>query len=1206
MLSTAVLFGCDGTLDGPDDDEDPVERPPCETALSITPASSSVGPRGILVLRAEGGTGAYRFTIDDDGSTGTRIGERTGVLVGGDLAGEVAVRLADRACTGEASATVTVSDRLVLEPGTVEVAPGSEVRFVARGGVGPFTYELGRDESGASIDGAGVYRAGTLEGDDVVRVIDDATGARADASVTVSTSAGLRPLVGRVILPVGSTHQLAVTGGSGYFDVTGTGDAIELVDGELRAMSAGRVDVELVDRYTAARARITIDAVASQEAPIARIGDRLDTDTVLSGDFDGDGDVDVLLAMQGASVSRHRQGAVYLWRNEGGTLGPAPTRVITGVRRDDQLGSSVALGDLDADGVIDLVIGVWQADLSGANVGVVRVYRGIAGELFASEPMLSFAGVTGGDRFGASLAVCDFDGDGDQDLAIGAADAENRMLVPRHDQQGAVYLYPSYEGRFLGVAGQVLYGALPDGAGSARIFRDMRFGTTLAAGDVDGDGLCDLAVHAAKADPDVGSDGAVLVFRGRAAAADGMQGGLEPLPSLVVSATETSDRGSRFGAFLAVGDLDGDGLAELAASQHGHDLASGGSDAGALRVFRGRALSGPATSVTSVASADWTHEGPDNARNYGHQVRIADANVDGRLDLLVCDSRAALEGSALSRPGVLRVFHGRAGALPSSTPDVEHEGTSNEERFGQAFAVLGDITGDGNGDLFALAVHGDRDGLDVGTPYVIAGAGDYRALELPGAATGRRFGQSLAVVDDVSGDGRADLIVGAPRQSDMRNGEGVSRGFDHGAAYLYLGGTDGFSRAPDVTFFDHPGHSEADNFGEWVGTAGDFDGDGAGDLAIVARTEDQPATYDEARYALDGTCPTSTRFDTGAVFVYRGGATGPNATSPAFVYYGPGANRGTNVVVGGFDADGDGRGDLAIGGTNWLDPGNADERRGGFAIVRGRAPDAMGRTLVICAADWIEYGDASNDELGASIAALGDLDGDGCDDLAIGAPLADRMGANDEGLVRVHFGFGGASCPETTPSIGTLRPFDRTSHTGRALASGVDLDGDGLAELVIGAPRYTTGGGQIGRVYVVSGAYLASLRGATDVQPLLGGGDGDGWVIDGIDPGELAGSGVALVPGIGEGARGAVVVGGLHAAIAGAPDTGGARFVSWTASGPAPSAFALLSGETTSDRSELGAPIAWGRLGTRTVIVAGASWGHAHSVDSGSVYAFAY
>lgn len=1207
LLALALLAACDGSLHDPIDDEPPIERPPCEVPLGIGPAGATVGARGVLVLRGEGGTGAYRFTIEDDGGTGSRVGESTGVLVGGELPGEVVVRVEDRACVGDATATVTVSDRLVLEPASVEVIPGGEVRFAVRGGSGPFEHSLVRDDTGATMDATtGVYRAGASEGSSVVRVRDVTTGADARASVRVSADAGLRPLTPRVFVPVGSTHELAIAGGSGYLDAVASSGAIEVAGRAVRAVSRGSATLDLTDRYTGARATIAIDAVAPLDAPVVRVGDRLDTNTALTGDFDGDGDRDALLAMPGAGIGGHRAGAVYLWRNEGGALESAPARVLAGERRDDQLGSAVALGDLDGDGLADLVVGAWQADPSGANVGRVRAYRGVpasaSGELFASAPMLSLAGVTGGDRFGVALAVCDFDGDGDQDLAVGAADAENRTVSPRNDQEGAVYVFPSYDGRFLTAPGQVIYGAIPDGAGGWTSHRDLRFGSALAAGDFDGDGRCDLAVHALRPDPAVGNDGAVLIFRGRAAATPGGQGGLEDRPALAIAAMESGDRGSRFGAFLAMGDLDGDGMADLAASQHLHDLAGGSAnDAGAARVFRGRALSGAASAIAPASSADWTHEGGSGSRWYGHQVRIADANDDGRLDLLVCDSRAALEGSTLSRPGVLRVFHGRSGMLPASTPSAEHEGTSAEERFGQSVDALG------GGALFVHAVYADGAGLDVGTPYVVR-AGERRALELPGIATGRRFGQSLAIVGDVSGDGNDDLLVGAPRQSDMRTPDGTSRGMDHGAAYLYLGASDGsFPSAPSITFFDHPGHSESDWVGEDVGGAGDFDGDGMADLAIVARYEDRPGTFDTAIYAPDAACPSGSTSDTGAVLVYRGASGGPDPRAPAFAIFPPTASgRQTQFVAGGLDVDGDGLGDLVLGGPNWLDPGAADERRGGFAIVRGRAPDASGRIAVVCAADHVSYGDAANDELGSAIAPLGDLDGDGCDDFAVGAPLADRSGATDEGLVRLVFGFGGATCPATSPETITLRPMDRTSHAGRALASGVDLDGDGLAELVVGAPRYSTGAGEIGRVYVIAGAYLASLRGASGVQPLLGAGGASGWTIDGIGAGERAGSGVAIVPGIGAGGRGAIAIGGAFAAFSGAPDTGGVRFVSWTAGGPASDALAILSGETAHARSELGAPIAWGRAGARTVVAVGAGWGHAHSWDSGSAYALRF
>ncbi len=279
-----------------------------------------------------------------------------------------------------------------------------------------------------------------------------------------------------------------------------------------------------------------------------------------------------------------------------------------------------------------------------------------------------------------------------------------------------------------------------------------------------------------------------------------------------------------------------------------------------------------------------------------------------------------------------------------------------------------------------------------------------------GDSAADEFGESVSGAGDVNGDGFDDLIVGAP----IGNYARVLSGADGSELYTFNG------------------DSAGDRFGLSVSGTGDVDGDGFDDLIVGAWVDDNNGNNSGSARVLSGA-------DGSELYTFNGDSAG---------------DRFGYSVSGAGDVDGDGRADLIVGAYR-DDPNGGDS--GSARVLSG----VDGTTLYTFA------GDSRNDAFGWSVSGAGDVNGDGFDDLIVGAPSDDADGGNF-GSARVLSGADGTI-------LFTVYGDNRKDYFGASVSGAGDVNNDGIADFIVGAARYSDGGGNGGgyaRVFVSNGAGL--------------------------------------------------------------------------------------------------------------------------------------
>ena len=1013
------------------------ERPPCDPPLTLGPATSYTASYDLVTFDAAGGTGNWRYALGEDAS-GAILNEFTGVYLAGPEKGtKDVVVLTDAECAGSVTADVFVVDDVSVLPSSVEVRVGGQIAFDALGGSGVFEYELVENLSGARVDAEGLYTAGESPGTDVLRVSDPRTGLDVTATVSVVESAQLVLSEKRLFIVQGSTIQLEMTGGSGHIEAIEDDPIVRFTsDGTLTALTPGRTRLLVADKYTDVEAILRVDVATSLETNLVNKG-RGQSNTIVRGvgDLNGDGFNDLVIASSEASSQVFSDGIVAVYQGTAEGIDPNPVQIFNGQRRDDQFGRAVVVADVSGDGRKDLIVGVINDDGNGSNAGAAKIYHGVENGFFAQEESQRITGARAGDQFGEAAVACDFNGDGFLDLAVSAQRYEKRSRDLGLSDQGGIFIFLGGEDGLEDRYSSVVDGHYFNGDDQLVPRGGIRIGLRLAAGYMDADNLCDLAVGTVNLSlPNRRSAGMVHIYQGRAPIDDPDYpdpGGIEELPSRIIVGDENGVADGNLGRRLAVGDLNGDDLDDLIIGHHGLDQPRA-TNRGAVRVFSGGPLDGPVQMVTSVSDADWSYFGNSGNDDVGISVALADVNGDDIADLMIGAWRDESEADeAPGGTGAMHVFHGNDGMWPAQEPTFSAFGMATDDYFGEDVTRVGDVDGDGVTDFVVRANRVADVGVRVGRSYVVSGAdGSLQPLDFPYELSGHRFGRGLAV-GDLNGDGQVDVVVGAPDDARMPNHLAA------GTTHIFSGDQDG-RLLLNRSLSGHIDHNGGDGFGHNV-HIGDFDGDGAPDLIIGAFGEERPNNLGDENYVRDGNCRRNSQ--SGAVYVYRNAQLNRENGRPDFIIYGNQNNLSLDALTLA-DVNGDGRADI-IAGSHLGDTNGRDA--GSFRVYLGREADPDGRVRLMCDPALVVNGSRGSAQLGRDAKNLGDLNGDGCDEIAITEPNRRRNADSNstDGAVWIVFGWSapGGQCPRANPQHVIIVP-DR---------GGIQL-GSGLTK-VDGAPN---------------------------------------------------------------------------------------------------------------------------------------------------------
>lgn len=604
--------------------------------------------------------------------------------------------------------------------------------------------------------------------------------------------------------------------------------------------------------------------------------------------------------------------------------------------------------------------------------------------------------------------------------------------------------------------------------------------------------------------------------------------GLSSLDGTTGFRIDGADPGDQSGLSVSsAGDFNGDGFADVVIGAK-FAKPQNQSYAGSSFIVFGKAsgLSSP-VDLSGLNGANGLRlNGTASSDLSGYSVSAAgDVNGDGLGDVII--GAPGADPSGRTYAGISYVVFGRRAAIPSAIQLSQLAGSTgfrltgvvSGDRSGTSVSAAGDVNGDGFGDVIVGAIEADPNGkLSAGSAYVVFGQAARFAsainlsslngsngFRIDGNAAGDILGGAVSSAGDVNGDGFDDVVVGAT----YADPNGLDRA---GSAYVIFGKQGGFPAAIKVSNlngtsgFRITGATTYDLAGFAVSGAGDVNGDGTDDLLVSAPNLD----------SAGGT-------NAGGTYVVFGHASAFPATLNLSVINGTNGTRldgvtaynqsGRSAAIAG-DVNGDGFGDVVVGSVN-VSPG-AVTFAGASYVVFGKKTGFSTPFLLSSLDGDIGFrldGEAQFDRSGRSVAGAGDVNGDGLDDVIIGANGADPAGRYSAGSTYVLYGrapvaavtrIGSAAAQYITggPLGDTLQGLDGSDELegrgaadnlvgglGRNTASYAHAPAGLIANL--GTPSENTGDAAgdtyVGILNIIGSAFDDSLRGDGGSNRITGG-----------------------------------------------------------------------------------------------------------------------
>lgn len=393
--------------------------------------------------------------------------------------------------------------------------------------------------------------------------------------------------------------------------------------------------------------------------------------------------------------------------------------------------------------------------------------------------------------------------------------------------------------------------------------------------------------------------------------------------------------------------------------------------------------------------------------------------------------------------------------LNLSRADASFIGENARDGAGIACTIVGDVNGDGYDDIVIGAWKGFYGSGPPGEAYLVFGDGsnlsrDMSLADADASFVGEydgRVGRSVAGPGDVNGDGYDDILLG-----DFNHDHPANK---MGKTYLIFGKPSGWRMDTPVTESDASfiGEHEDDESGWSIAGAGDVNRDGYDDFLIGARSSEESAPYAGQTYLILGKA--------------SGWSNNVSLSDADASFRGLKYESTAGSVAGAGDVNGDGYPDLIIGARGCQNA--AGENIGGAYLVFG-GDSGWSVDFNLSRANASFLAEDSSDWAGSCVAGAGDVNGDGYDDIIIGAEDA-YWNLMNPGKVYLVLGkaTGWRKYESLANSDASFIGENDDSNTGFSVAGLGDVNHDGYDDFVIGAPFYNDGRNRVGQSYLILG-----------------------------------------------------------------------------------------------------------------------------------------